>query len=360
MGRVVVAVLISHFSSIFACVADAPFYPDKSDVLCYIDADGNRQAVADVKDWALRRAHILSNMQRVMGPMPGPERVVAPDMAVSEEVDCGAYVRRKITFAVEPWDRLPAYLLVPKNLAGKAPAVVCLHPTNVRGKGVVVGLSEEPNRNYAHELAERGFVTLAPDYPGFGDYVETRKTLYAHGYVSCTMKGIWNHMRCVDLLRALPYVDGERIGCIGHSLGGHNTLFLGVFDERVKVMVTSCGFTAFPTYMNGNLTGWTHDGYMPLIISEYGKDPARMPFDFTEVLAALAPRGVFISAPLHDANFDVGGVRDCVRAAEPVFGLYQASEQLRAIYPDAEHDFPPAARQEAYAFIDSVLRPDAR
>ena len=38
------------------------------------------------------------------------------------------------------------------------------------------------------------------------------------------MKGIWNHMRAVDLLQSLPEVDPNRIGCIGHSLGGHLAL----------------------------------------------------------------------------------------------------------------------------------------
>ena len=41
------------------------------------------------------------------------------------------------------------------------------------------------------------------------------------------MKGIWNHMRAVDLLQSLDEVDNDRIGCIGHSLGGHNTLYVG-------------------------------------------------------------------------------------------------------------------------------------
>ena len=31
---------------------------------------------------------------------------------------------------------------------------------------------------------------------------------------------------------ALPEVDAERIGCIGHSLGGHNTMFTAVFDNE--------------------------------------------------------------------------------------------------------------------------------
>lgn len=335
----------------------APFYADKQNLLLYIDGDGAAQPVISMADWEKRRAHILANMQLAMGPLPPESAKVPLDLRVEEERDCGAYIRKKISFASETWDRVPAYLLVPKNLSGKVPGVLCLHPTSSHGKDVVAGLGEMPHRSYAAELAQRGYVTLAPDYPGFGDYQAARKALYEHGYVSCTMKGIWNHMRAVDVLCGLPEVDAARIGCIGHSLGGHNALFLGVFDPRVKALASSCGFTCFAKYYQGDLTGWTHDGYMPRIGSEYQKDPARMPFDFTEVLGALAPRAVFINAPLHDANFEVSGVQDCVRAAQPVFALYGAQEHLRAVYPDAEHDFPDAERQQAYAFFDKALKP---
>ena len=198
-------------------------------------------------------------------------------------------------------------------------------------------------------------MALAPDYPRFGDY---QVDAYARGYASASMKGIWNHMAAVDLLQSLPQVDPERIGCIGHSLGGHNTLFVAAFDERIKVAVTSCGFTAFPKYYDGDLTGWTHAGYMPRIASVYGKDPARMPFDFPEVLAAIAPRAVFINAPLRDGNFAVAGVRDCVDAARPVYALLHAEGRLVAQHPDSAHDFPPEVRRAAYAFVDKILRGD--
>ena len=93
------------------------------------------------------------------------------------------------------------------------------------------------------------------------------------------MKGIWNHMRAVDLLQSLPEVDGTRIGCIGHSLGGHNSLFVAAFDPRLKVIVTSCGFNSFAKYRKGDLTGWSHKGYMPRIASEFqrrsGEDAVR-------------------------------------------------------------------------------------
>jgi dienelactone hydrolase len=331
----------------------APFYEDKSNLLVVLDDSGTSTPIETPEQWTARRAHILENMQAVMGELPAPRPQPAFDLVVESDEQLHGYTRQKITFVTEPGDRLPCYLSIPDDLEGKAPAMVCLHPTYQYGKDMVVGLGDKPNRNYADELAQRGYVTIAPDYPGFGDY---RIDVYAMGYASATAKGIVNHMRCVDFLASLPQVDPDRIGAIGHSLGGHNTLYLGVFDPRVKVMVTSCGFNSFAKYYGGDLTGWSHKGYMPRIASEYGKDPKRMPFDFTEVLGALAPRSVFISAPLHDANFEVTGVYDCINAAEPVYQLLGAPDALQAVHPDCEHDFPPAARRQAYAFIDQVLQ----
>jgi dienelactone hydrolase len=300
-----------------------------------------------------RRNQILEGMQRVMGALPDEQRKVGPDMRVTETVEFDGYIRKKIDFAVEKGDRLAAYLLVPKDLKGKAPAVLCLHQTIAIGKGSPAGIGDRRTLFYAVELARRGYVTLAPDYPYFG---ENKTDPYALGYASATMKGIWNHMRCVDLLQGLDQVDGERIGCIGHSLGGHNTLFVTAFDTRIKAAVSSCGFTSFPKYYGGNLTGWSSDKYMPRIASVYGKDPAKMPFDFPEVLAAIAPRAVLAVAPLRDANFDVGGVKDCIAAARPVYELLGAKEKLVAIYPDSAHEFTDDARKVAYEFLDAHLK----
>jgi len=332
--------------------AAAPAYADKAHLLCYMDEHGALQPVRSIADWQRRRAHILANMQLVMGELPDESRRVALDVEVLEEAELAGVVRRKITFAVEPGDRLGAYLCIPTDLKGKAPAMLCLHPTSPIGKDVVVGLGGKAHRQYAIELAERGYVTLAPDYPNMG---ECQLDVYARGYASATMKGIWNHRRALDLLQSLPEVDGERIGCIGHSLGGHNSLFVAVFDERIKVVVTSCGFNSFHKYMSGDLTGWSHNGYMPRIASVYDKDPSRMPFDFTEVLAAIAPRPVFINAPVDDSNFEVSGVHDCLRAARPVYALFGADRSLRAAHPECGHDFPDEIREAAYSFVDRVL-----
>ena len=66
---------------------------------------------------------------------------------------------------------------------------------------------------------------------------------------------------------------------------------------------------------------------------------------------------VVVSAPEGDDNFAVAGVRDCVRAARPVFARLGVGENLVATYPDCGHDFPPAAREAAYRVMDRVLRP---
>ncbi len=333
--------------------ADPPFYRDKMRMLVYLDGDGREQAIAEAGDWPKRRAHILANMQLVMGPLPDRSRLAPLDMEVLETEELPGVVRKRVRFVSEPGDRVPAYLLIPKGLEGKVPAMLCLHQTTEIGKGEPAGLGGKPNLHYALELAKRGYVTLVPDYPNFGDY---EFDPYEQSYMSATMKGIWNHMRAVDLLQSLPEVDAERIGCIGHSLGGHNTMYAAAFDTRIRVMVSSCGFNSFAKYYGGDLTGWSHKGYMPRIVDVYGKDPKRMPFDFTEVVAVLAPRAVFVNAPVNDGNFEVSGVRDCIEAAVPVYEMLVAGDQLVAVYPDAGHDFPPDVREQAYAFVDGVLK----
>jgi dienelactone hydrolase len=330
-----------------------------------------------------------------MGPLPASDRRVPLDVQVESREETPDYVRIKLTYAAEPGDRVPALLLVPKRVAldaggvtgtvpgrnttanrgfgGKLPAMLCLHPTNPDGKAQTAGLVGQATRHYGHQLAQRGFVCLIPDYPSFGDYKNydfhkpdphtaapsDKAKTSGHGasplYVSGSMKAIWNNIRGVDLLESLGYVDIENIGAIGHSLGGHNALYTAVFEPRLKAVVTSCGFTAFHDYYKGDLKGWTSDRYMPLIRDARGNDPNQMPFDFHEVLAAIAPRPIYVNAPLHDSNFEVAGVRKCVAAALPVFELLGAEDALVVEYPDCAHDFPDDVRQRVYKWLEKQL-----
>jgi dipeptidyl aminopeptidase/acylaminoacyl peptidase len=332
----------------------SPVYLDRTKLLVWRDDRDREHAITKPADWQRRRAHILAAMQQVMGPLPAAERKVPLDIQLSEEAKSDHYIRRKITFAVEKGDRVPAYLFLPRGVKGKVPAVLCLHPTSREfGKGIAAGIGGKADRHYAVHLAERGYVTLAPDYVNMGEY---KFDPYRNGYTSATMKGIWNHMRAVDLLCSLPEVDADRIGCIGHSLGGHNSMFVAVFDERIKCVISNCGFCSFPRYMKGNLAGWSHDGYMPRIRTAYDLNPEKMPFDFTEVTAALAPRPFLAIAPTRDHNFDAEGVKDCISAARPVYELLEAGKALKALYPDGDHNFPDDSRKAAYEWLDRWLK----
>jgi len=294
-------------------------------------------------------------MEAAMGPLPDRSKLPPLDMKVLERVGGEGFVRLKITLVVEPGDRLPAYLYRPTDLkpGERRAAILALHPTSPLGKDVVAGAGPRPNRAYALELAQRGYVVIAPDYPPYGDY---KYDFEADRYVSGTMKGIFNHMRCVDLLVSLPEVDAERIGVIGHSLGGHNAMFVGVFDTRLKAIVSSCGWTPFHDYYGGNIKGWTSDRYMPRLNDVYGLDPDRVPFDFYEVVAALAPRAFFSNSPTGDDNFAVAGVRKAIPEARKVYALPGAADHLQVRYPDCAHDFPPKVRFESYAFLDTILQ----
>src|SRR5438094_10592856 len=109
-------------------------------------------------------------------------------------------------------------------------------------------------------------------------------------------------------------------------------MFTAAFDDRLQAIVSNCGFTSFPKYYGGKLKGWTSDRYMPLIATQFDLDPKKVPFDFADVVVSLAPRAFLASAPLHDDNFEVSGVKDVIAAATPVYERLGVKERLQANY----------------------------
>jgi len=222
---------------------------DHRNLLTYVDDQGETRTVSSLKDWGIRRAHILKGMMAVMGPLPGPEHRVPLDVQILTEEATDVYRRIKLTYRSDETDRVPAYLLIPKRPTQRKPAVLCLHQTTRLAKDEPAGTHPEAAWPYAHELALRGFVCLVPDYPSFGEHAYD---FQSHPeYASGTMKAIWDNIRGIDLLESLPEVDRDRIAVIGHSLGGHNALFTAAFDERIRAVISSCGFTGFHDYYGG-------------------------------------------------------------------------------------------------------------
>jgi len=334
----------------FEAKSPPPRYEEHHDLTYYCDKNGKHK-IANIADWQIRRNHILDNMQSVMGRLPGVTSRVPLDVRVIEENRIGAITRKKVSFQSDPNDRVRAWLLVPDwDEAKKLPAVLCLHQTVRSGKDEPIGLTGEANMHYALDLAKRGYVTLSPDYPTLGEhaYDVPANPEYASG----TMKAIWDNVRAVDLLHSMSKVDANRIGVIGHSLGGHNAMFTAAFDPRLKVIVSSCGFS---TFQKDDVPSWTGPRYMPRIATVFKNDANRVPFDFPEIIATFAPRPFLACAATEDRDFDVTGVQDAIRSAQPVYKLFRQDARLQATYPKGKHDFPHATRQIAFDFLDRHL-----
>jgi acetyl esterase/lipase len=306
---------------------------------------------------------VRDSLEAVMGPLPCLLNLPPMNIQYMDSIKTTDYTRYTIRFTVAENEDIPAYLYLPAcNRQDKYPAMLVLHSTGNLGKGIVDGQGDLPDRALAKELAERGYVVIAPDYPGFGDLEDY--DFENDRYESGTMKGIVNHIRCVDLLQNLDQVDPDRIGVIGHSLGGHNAIFVAAFDPRLKVVVSSCGWTQFEYYdigpsserYGGKLGPWAQDKYMPLFRTKYQLDPNKIPFNFHEIIAFIAPRLFISNSPLHDKNFDVEGVRAGIRKASVVYESLGVKENLKVFYPNAGHDFPLDIRNEIYELIDRKLK----
>ncbi len=113
---------------------------------------------------------------------------------------------------------LPATLLKPDG-AGPFPAIAMMHDCSGLGPR-----SSGAPRRWANELVPQGYVVLIPDsfsprgFPN-GTCTGGRETQVANGYVRAA-----DAYGALAALRALPYVDGRRVGVMGGSHGGFTTL----------------------------------------------------------------------------------------------------------------------------------------
>jgi len=342
---------------------------DRFNLLEYRDEKGKVAPVRTIQDWRKRRDEILAGAHAVMGPLPSPDKRVSLDVKVEKEKEFPRYIRQRISYISEPQaPRVPAYVFIPKSVfkgngADRRAGVLCLMGTGGHkledispSKGVT------NNTQDGEKLAERGFVAIAPAYPSLGlgarsgvasNYSPDLKAL---GYRSGTMKAIWDNMRALDVLSAMPFVKASGFGAIGHSLGGHNSIYTAVFDERIKVVVSSCGFDSFLDYIPrawGPGKGWAQELYMPRIL-DYSRE--EIPFDFHELIGSLAPRAVFVNAPTRDGNFPQWGSIDKIAAAAlAVYRLHGVPDLIKVVHPDVGHDFPATVREEAYDWFEQFL-----
>lgn len=313
------------------------------------------QPVRTASDWARRRHQILDAAISVLGPLPNHNRSpLTLEIITEEEVDAGDHIRRRISYLAQPGSRIPAFLLLPKPLptpTHPARGALTLHQTHPLGYQVVAGLGPDPSDAYGVELARRGWVCIAPAYPQLAGFNPDPAAL---GYQSGVMMAIWDNIRALDLLDSLPFVKPRHYAAIGHSLGGHTSLFTAAFDPRLDAVVSNCGVDSFRDYMDGNVSGWTSSRYLPAL-RPIALQPERIPFDFHELIGTIAPRGCLLIAPTGDTNFRWWSVDSIAWAARPVYRLLGYPDRLQVEHPNCPHTFTPEMRQRAYAFMEDCL-----
>jgi hypothetical protein len=303
----------------------APNYTDHKQLMVVKDHSGVARPVATPFDWGQRRAHILSTMQRFFGELPDSYQRVPLDVKSSDEEKLNGYIRKKLTFATAPGERISANLLLPANRPGKAPAVVCLC-------------------SGAEDLAERGYICLVPEYPTDA---------------GAAIKYIWNNIRALDLLETLPEVNIDGLGCIGEGATSRLALYTAAFDQRLAATVCSGGLTAIGQLHGRALADFARDAQSPQLRERFEQQPTQIPFDLAEVVAAVAPRALFITAPLENSEFPVDGVKQAVTAAAQVFKLRSVEQKLHAAYPEKSRGFSDADKADAYRWLDETLKKPA-
>ena len=282
----------------------------------------------------------------LLGSLPDK---VCPEPTVIDEVDCGPYLRRTIEYAVEPGERIQAFLCLPHTGANALPAVYCFHQhggNRLLGKSEVVGLSGDPDQAYAKELAERGYVTLAPDAICFEDRCDDKESpdynhvhqLHIRLLRGQTLLGKVLHDMSVgiDVLQNMTEVDSTQIGFIGHSYGGRMALFAPVFDRRIRASVCSCGSTNYR-----DMPGIQFDFVVPGIL-RHG--------DIEDIVCLVEPASLLILGGDQD-KWSIG-IEAMVEYAQSA--LYHGTIE-GGVYPGG-HQFTPEMRERAYGFLSEQLK----
>lgn len=289
----------------------------------------------------------------LLGEMPTKSEL---NLNVFEEVDCGAFVRQKIGYSSEVGETISAFLCIPKNVNASLPAIYCFHQHAgnwLLGKSEVVGLAGSPDQVYAKELAERGYVTLAPDAICFEERADAADPVryHAHQLHTRLMRGqtllgkvLFDISAGIDLLQSLPEVDATRIGFIGHSYGGRTALFAPAFDRRIKVSVSNCGSTTFKTMLAQD-TGIQFDYIVPGFL-RWG--------DIEDVVRLVEPCHLVILGTDDDKWSQ--NIEDIFEYAKSAFVKGKLERQ---IYP-GKHSFSEKMGVSAYRFLDCHLGERAR
>ena len=308
--------------------------------------DSQGKSITKKSDWVKHREVLKKGWLDVLGDWPARKAKLKTEILNTEHLP--GFMRQHVRYQVETGVFTDGYLLTPKNAKGKRAAIVVFHPTTpLQARGVAGLDAEYPEEKWQGvQLVQRGYVVWCPrnyiDTEGADWKGNAQRVLARHPDWTGMTRMVWDAIRAADFLESLPNVDGKRIGCLGHSLGGKEVLYAMAFDERYRAGVSSEGGIGL------RFSNWNDAWYLGRQIDE--PDFRR---ENHEVLALIAPRAFLLLA---GNSADDGRSGAFLEAAKPVYALFGAAEKVRLFNHGLGHLYPPEARVAAEEFLDRHLR----
>jgi len=198
-------------------------------------------------------------------------------------------------------------------------------------------------------LVRAGYVVLAFDQTGHGSRTAEFATFFDRFPNWSRMGRMVADTRAgIDALQKEGMVDPDRIYLYGYSMGGMVALHTAALDPRVKGVVSICGFTPMRTDTadkgTGGLARYSVD--LPLLprLGFFVGQESRLPYDYDGLIASLAPRPVYVLAPLLDRDATPEDVRAAVGRARKAYTLVHGEDKLVLDEPCDYNRFPQAAQ----------------
>ena len=350
------------------------FYQQMKQQLTYPLAWGKAEE-KDFAKWKAQARHVLAECMQNLQPAPK-----AYAMEVTDREQRDGYEARKIRFNLSEWSRVPAYLLVPEG-KGPFPAIVLLHDHGahfsigkekmVRPFHVAPEVMEDADQwasqcydgQYVGDyLARHGYVVLAVDALFWGERGRKEGTSYdaqqalASNFLQ--MGASWgafinvDDMRSAEFLASLPFVDKERVGSLGFSMGAYRSWMLAALTDVVRASASICWMNTTEHLMtltnNQNKGGSAYAMLIPAL---------RRYLDYPHVASIACPKPTLFFNGTQDKLFPIEGVRDAYREMEAVWKSQGASDHLVTKLWDEKHFFNKEMQKETLEFFDRWLQP---
>jgi dienelactone hydrolase len=157
---------------------------------------------------------------------------------------------------------------------------------------------------------------------------------------------VWDGMRGVDVLQALPFVDPKRIGVSGCSGGGTLTAYLAALDDRLQVAAPSCYITDWEDQLLG--TG-------PQDAEQQFPDQLKSGLNHADLVEAFAPKPYLIASTSEDF-FPIAGSRKAFEESRRIYSILGAPDKITTSYDAGPHGTTKHQREAIYAWMTRWLK----